>query len=143
MQSSCLMFPRELALRIPFDPTLKFHQDVGWLVDVAHSTANILVFQTTEPLCIYNVKLGAGSVSQEINSDASISRAVDRLSVDGKRVLGDFILTQSLISSRRAGSIRGIVRVTRAGVTLGRPGLPALGYAAVSAIKVVASKFWP
>lgn len=139
-QSSTLIFPRTLAIRVPFDPTLMSHQDVGWLVDVAHAERNLKVFQPVAPLAIFKVTLGTGSVSQTIKYKESIAWAVKRLSPDGKRILGDFILTHTLILSRREHSLLRATSIIESGFLLGRPGIPAIGYAGVTVVKIIASK---
>lgn len=140
IQASCLLFPRSLALETPFDPSLRFHQDVSWLVDVAHEHPDLRVVQSDLPLSIYLVTPGTGSVSQSIKADASVAWALDRLRADGPRVLGDFILTQSLLLARRATSVTGVLRMLRVGLVRGRPGLPALSYALVSLAKVAVAR---
>ncbi len=140
IQASCLLFPRALALTTPFDRSLRFHQDVSWLVDVSHAHPNLVVVQAERPLGSYLVTPGTGSVSQSIRADASVSWALDRLSPDGRRVLGDFILTQSLLLARRAGTPRGVVRILGKGLRVGRPGLPAVTYALVSLAKVLLAR---
>jgi glycosyltransferase involved in cell wall biosynthesis len=140
IQASCLLFPRALALETPFDASLRFHQDVSWLVDVAHAHPELRVVQSDIPLSIYLVTPGTGSVSQSIKADASVAWASDRLSADGPRVLGDFILTQSLLLARRATSVSGVLRMLGIGLVRGRPGLPALFYALISLAKVAGAR---
>ena len=140
VQASCLLFPRELALTTPFDRSLKFHQDVSWLVDVSHAHPDLLVVQAERALGSYLVTPGSGSVSQSIRADASVEWALDRLRPDGRRLLGDFILTQSLLLARREGTPRGVVRILVKGLRLGRPGLPAIAYAVISLAKVIRAR---
>ncbi|MBF4463517.1 MULTISPECIES: glycosyltransferase family 2 protein [unclassified Rathayibacter] len=140
IQASCLLFPRALALTTPFDRSLRFHQDVSWLVDVAHAHPNLTVVQSPDALGVYLVTPGSGSVSQSIKADASVEWALERLAPDGRRVLGDFILTQSLLLARRAGSPRAVLRIMVRGMSVGRPGLPAVAYGCVSLAKVVLAR---
>jgi len=140
MQASMLVFPRALALRVPFDRSLRFHQDISWLIDVAHASPDVVIHQVWEPLSVYEVTLGTGSVSQTIKIDASLDWAKDRLKGDGARVLGDFILTHTLVLALRSGSAAEVVRVAIAGMRVGRPGMPALGYAGATLVKSVLAK---
>jgi glycosyltransferase involved in cell wall biosynthesis len=140
IQASCLLFPTQLALKTPFDRQLKFHQDVSWLVDLSHAHPTLAVVQPAVPLSVYLVTPGTGSVSQSIKADASVDWAIDRLSADGRRVLGDFILTQSLLLARRAGSLSGVLRILITGLRVGRPGGPAVAYALISVVKVALAR---
>ncbi len=122
IQASTLLFPRTLALDVPFDVDLKFHQDVSWLTSVAARHPDLRVFQAWEPLASYYAT--EGSVSKRIAPQGSIAWARRFLS-DDPRLLGDFILTQSLGFARRSGSPGAMVRTLWAGVRLGRPGAAA------------------
>lgn len=140
VQSSCIAFPRDLALAVPFDPSLRFHQDIGWLVDVAHARPGIRLLQAEEPLTVYTVVPSTGSVSQQIRAYESVEWARDRLQVDGSRILGDFILTQSLILAQRSGSLRSVRDVIRAGLRHGNPGWPARVYAGAVVARTATAK---
>lgn len=126
IQASTLMFPRSLALKVPFDESLRFHQDIAWLTSVARTLPKLKVVQVWEPLASYYAT--EGSVSKKIAPEGSIAWAVKNLA-DQPKLLGDFILTQSLGFARRSGSVRSMVRTLIAGMRVGRPGLPAVAYA--------------
>lgn len=134
VQASTLFFPRELALEVPFDPELRFHQDVSWLTSVARSKPDLLVLQQWEPLVKYHAT--EGSVSRRIAPEGSIDWAVRHLD-DDRRLLGDFILTQSLGFARRTGSVRSMVITALTGMRVGRPGLAAIVYAAGATVKQI------
>lgn len=126
IQASTLLFPRSLALEVPFDRSLRFHQDISWLVDVFALHPQIAVVQAWEPLVTYNSTVG--SVSKKIDPTGSISWARKRLKSD-RRTEGDFILTQSLGFARRNGSIRSMFSVIITGLRVSRPSLSAVAYA--------------
>lgn len=125
MQSSCLMFTRALALDVPFDPTLRFHQDIGWLIDVAHQRPDLPTLQSAAALSTYTVSPSTGSVSHRIGPEESIRWAVARLGEEDPRILGDFILTHSIVLAQRAGSVQAARKVISTARTLARPGWPA------------------
>jgi glycosyltransferase involved in cell wall biosynthesis len=137
IQASTLLFPRELANAVQFDGSLKFHQDISWLIDVARSTPDLVVVQTWEPSTFYNAT--AGSVSKRITPQGSAAWAVDRLGEDS-RTLGDFILTQSFGFARRRGSVEEMRETIRVGETAGRPGVPARLYARLAIAKFIAKR---
>lgn len=126
VQASTLIFPRELALEVPFDVNLKFHQDVSWLTSVAAAHPDLTVLQSWEPLASYYAT--EGSVSKRIAPEGSIAWA-RRFLADQPRLLGDFILTQSLGFARRNGSVGSMVRTAVSGIRFGRPGPAAIVYA--------------
>ncbi|MEV7873750.1 glycosyltransferase family 2 protein [Microbacterium sp. NPDC089188] len=132
IQASTLLFPRTLALEVPFDVDLKFHQDVSWLTSVAARHPDLRVFQAWEPLASYYAT--EGSVSKRIAPQGSIAWARRFLS-DDRRLLGDFVLTQSLGFARRTGSPAAMIRTLWAGVRLGRPGAAAVLYAVGATVK--------
>lgn len=132
IQASTLLFPRTLALEVPFDVDLKFHQDVSWLTSVAARYPDLRVFQAWEPLASYYAT--EGSVSKRIAPQGSIAWARRFLS-DDPRLLGDFILTQSLGFARRTGSPTAMIRTLWSGIHLGRPGAAAVLYAVGATIK--------
>jgi glycosyltransferase involved in cell wall biosynthesis len=126
IQASTLLFPRALALRVEFDRTLKFHQDISWLVDVLATYPDVKVIQVWEPLVTYHSTVG--SVSKRIDPAGSIEWARKRLAQD-RRTMGDFILTQSLGFARRGGSTWKMISTIRSGLRFGRPGPSAVVYA--------------
>ncbi|WP_344067646.1 glycosyltransferase family 2 protein [Microbacterium sediminicola] len=128
VQASTLLFPRELAIRIPFDPELRFHQDVDWLLSVDQQTPDLTVVQCEEALTTYNIGGASVSGGAGIDPAASVAWAVRRISED-KRSLGDFILTTSVIYAARRGSLTEVVETIARGVRYGRPGFSAFSYA--------------
>jgi glycosyltransferase involved in cell wall biosynthesis len=132
IQASTLLFPRRFALEVPFDQSLRFHQDVSWLTSVSKLHPNVRVIQAWEPLAGYYAT--EGSVSKQIAPEGSIEWAQQHLG-DDRRLLGDFILTQSLGFARRTGSVRSMIRTARMGLRVGRPGLAAIIYAAGATLK--------
>ncbi|ROQ63873.1 glycosyltransferase involved in cell wall biosynthesis [Rathayibacter sp. PhB152] len=137
IQASTLVFPRALALEVPFDTSLRFHQDISWLVDVYRAHSDITVIQAWAPLAAYHSTVG--SVSKRIDPRASIEWARKRLAAD-PRTMGDFILTQSLGFARRSSSPLRMIQVLGAGVRHGRPGPSAVVYAAGAIAKTAVGR---
>jgi len=134
IQASTLMFPRSMALDVPFDRSLAFHQDISWLIDAYAQFPELRIVQVWEPLTIYNST--DGSVSKRIDPAESVAWATGRLAHD-PRTLGDFILTQSLGFARRSGELSSMLSTINAGVREGRPGLSAVFYSLVATLKTV------
>ncbi|WP_291048109.1 glycosyltransferase [Herbiconiux sp.] len=132
IQASTLLFPRSLAAEVQFDRSLKFHQDISWLVDVVAAHPEVRVLQVWDALVTYHST--EGSVSKKIDPAGSIAWARRRLGSD-RRTLGDFILTQSLGFARRNGSVGSMVRVIATALRYGRPSPSALVYAVAATAK--------
>ncbi|MCU1481327.1 MAG: hypothetical protein JWQ19_2113 [Subtercola sp.] len=128
IQSSTLLFPRDLAIRVPFDAALPFHQDIGWLMDVYGNNPSTRIVQPWMPLMVFHI--AGGSLSRSITVDGSVDWAVKHLGKINNRLVGDFILTQTMNVARQHGSPREAFRVIRLGMSRGRPSGKALVHAA-------------
>ncbi|MGH2905859.1 MAG: glycosyltransferase family 2 protein [Solirubrobacterales bacterium] len=132
VQASTLLFPRALALECPFDPALRFHQDVAWLVLVAERHRGLTPAMTLEPVTRYAI--GGSAVTGKIDPLASIAWGEQHLAALDARTRGDFFLTSPVIFARRQSSPRGALAAFRAAFRNGRPGLPAIAYATASLV---------
>jgi hypothetical protein len=128
LQASGLVFPRELALRVPFRPQLRFHQDVTWLLDVTNRHPDLLLIQSQQPLLRYTV--GSGSVSSTIRSAQSIGWAKEHLGHRSPRAMGDFLATLPVFYARREHSLGSAIGAVVASFRYGRPSRQASAYAA-------------
>ncbi|MBA3841506.1 MAG: glycosyltransferase family 2 protein [Actinobacteria bacterium] len=126
IQASTLLFPRLLGLAIPFDPALRFHQDISWLNDVSTARPGVRLIQVPEPLVRHFIQ--AGSVSKKISAEQSLGWAFEHLSSDG-RTFGDFVLTHSLHAAANSGNILRIIQTAMQAGIHGKPGRPAVLYA--------------
>lgn len=126
IQASTLLFPRKLALKVPFESNLKFHQDVSWLVDLSKIDASINVYQAASPSVIYHI--GSATVSKKITAKQSRAWA-SRLDPEDRRTIGDFILVHSIQGAKNAGSLKEMLTTIIAGMRMGRPSPWALAYA--------------
>jgi glycosyltransferase involved in cell wall biosynthesis len=137
IQSSAMLFPRTLAMEVPFDVTLRFHQDISWVVDVCARYPDIPYVQCWKDLVIKNSV--QASVSKTITPEKSIAWAQGRLSGEG-RILGDFILTQSLFFAKRNESAAEMIRTISSGLRLGSPGLAAIVYSILTTLKALITR---
>jgi len=134
MQSSTLLFPRTLALAVPFESSHRFHQDIKWLLDVSTQRPNLTVLQTAHPTVNYHV--GVGTVSKKITAEQSVDWAITNIGTGDQRTLGDFILTHSLNAASNSANVSRMVGTVFAGLRLGKPGRSAVVYACLLVIKV-------
>jgi hypothetical protein len=130
LQASGLIFPRELALRVPFRPQLRLHQDVTWLLDVTNRHPDLLLIQSQQPLLRYTV--GSGSVSSTIRSGQSIMWAKEHLGHRSPRAMGDFLATLPVFYARREHSPSSAIEAIVAAFRYGRPSRKASVYAAAT-----------
>ncbi|AMB59582.1 glycosyltransferase family 2 protein [Microterricola viridarii] len=126
MQASTLVFPRSLAMDIPFDPALRFHQDVAWLNALSRSSQPPRVFQPESPTVVHHIGNG---VAKSITSAKSIAWARQHLDASDRRTIGDFIAVHSLNAAKNEDSVRRMWETLRTAFTVGRPGPAATIYA--------------
>jgi len=131
--SSTLLFPRSLGLRVPFDPTQRFHQDVSWLLAVDKTTPQLRVFQAPQPLTNYWVG-DTSSVSSVIDPKDSVDWAVRSVPHD-RRALGDFVLTIPVLYAARLGRAGTVLSIAKLGFRYGRPGFTAFAYAILQFVR--------
>lgn len=122
IQSSLMMFSRELALKVPFDVDLKYHQDIDWLLRLSQSNIDFKFIQTKNNTVTYNST--PLSVSKRINSIQSMQWA--RKVFHDKRCLGDFILTQSYNYARDNENFKAELKVLITSLIYSSPGIYAL-----------------
>ena len=119
LRTSTLLFPRSLALRHPWEESLRYHQDSAWLVGLDALRPRVRVHQVPEALAELGV--GRGSVSRGISGDQSLAWARSHLADAAPRTRADFLLTVSYYYACRRGDVRSALRVLRTAVDWGRP----------------------
>jgi glycosyltransferase involved in cell wall biosynthesis len=100
-----LLIDAALARAVPWDESLKRHQDWDWLIRAA-SIDDVQFIQIAEPLCIVTVG-SPGSLSAQSDWRGSLNWARLRLRTD-RRVYADFIAGQVLRYALQARSARGV-----------------------------------
>lgn len=134
VQSSLLLFSKELALKIPFNQTLKFHQDIDWLLRLDQSQINFRYFQSNKVSVVYNST--PLSVSKRITPGGSISWARSVFDSNNKRCLGDFLLTQSLHYARQNGTFSDEINVLFSAIKYGKPGVASIIRACIKLLRI-------
>ena len=132
LPTSTLLFPRDLALSVPWHVDLRFHQDLTWLVEVFLDHPDLQVVQVRRPLALLDDT--PGSVSKSIDIAASLDWASRFLltAAERPREYGDFLLSRYPLRAAAArGDWRLACRITREAVRRGRPGGWALVFAAL------------
>lgn len=103
LATSVLLVPRSLMLEVPFDPTLKKHQDWDWaLRALAHPHTTLLYIP--EPLSIYNMPLGTARISASPDWQASLTWAQQRRHLLTPRAFAAFVTTECLTRATRSGA---------------------------------------
>ncbi|NZC11234.1 glycosyltransferase family 2 protein, partial [Escherichia coli] len=122
IQSSLILFSKDLALSVPFDINLKYHQDIDWLLRVSQSGIDFEFIQSDLiTVTYYSTPL---SVSKKISAVQSLRWSLNNFK--DKRCLGDFILTQSYNYARKNGRVVDELYILYASFVYGKPGIYAL-----------------
>ncbi len=90
-QTSTFFCSRSLYLRIPFDSSLLFFQDIDWLLRISKDQAFRLVV-VNQPLSIYHVPAGRSSITTTLDWQARLRWGSDRRHLLTKRAYSRFIV---------------------------------------------------
>lgn len=141
LQTSTLCFPADLARAVPWDTHAgAIHDEPSWLLAAARAFPDLQVIQLPEVLSTYHVAHASLSRQRADLTDGYIGWGLDHLAGESPRVLGDYLCTSPVSAAVASRSLRGIGRAVRASVRHGRPGLPALAFAALSTVRVLLSR---
>lgn len=142
LQTSTLCFPVDLARAIRWDAHAgAVHDEPTWVLAVARSFPDLRVVQLPDVLSTYDV--GGASVSRHTSldregarTDSYIDWGLRQLSGESARVRGDYLCTSPVSAAVAAGSLRGVRESMVAAFRHGRPGPAAIGFAAMSSLRV-------
>jgi glycosyltransferase involved in cell wall biosynthesis len=138
LQTSTLCFPAELACAVRWDAHAgSVHDEPSWILAVARRFADLRVVQLPDVLSTYHVGHPSASRHTDDQTDRYIDWGLRYLDGESARVRGDYLCSSPVSAAVAAGSLPGIRRAVVAGLRHGRPGAPALGFAALSAVRVV------
>ena len=138
LQTSTLCFPAELARAVRWDAhTDSVHDEPSWVLDVARRFPDLAVIQLPQVLSTYNVANASVSRHTTDTTDRYIDGGLRYLVAESSRVRGDYLCTSPVSAAVAAGSPSGVMRSMSAAFRNGRPGLPAVGFASMSAARVV------
>lgn len=138
LQTSTLCFPIELARAVRWDAHAgAVHDEPSWILAVARRFADLRVVQLPDVLSTYHV--GHPSASRHTNdeTDRYIEWGLRYLDGESARVRGDYLCSSPVSAAVAAGSLPGIRRAVGAGLRHGHPGTSALGFATLSAARVM------
>jgi glycosyltransferase involved in cell wall biosynthesis len=138
LQTSTLCFPTDLARKIRWDAHAgAAHDEPSWLIRVQRAIPDLRVVQLPDVLSTYNV--GDTSVSRDPSdrTDSYIEWGLEYLGTESPRVLGDYLCTSPVSAAVSARSLRGVRHSLQSAFRHGRPGPFAVGYAVLSAARIV------
>ncbi|WP_206491982.1 glycosyltransferase family 2 protein [Rhodococcus sp. KRD162] len=131
LQSSTLCFPRRLAFEVPLNyAPQSIHDEPGWLIELQRKVPDLAIKQVPECFSIYNVSENSVSRRSVDLSEKYIEWGREHLRDATARVRGDYFLFSAVTAAASAQSLRGIRKSVVSGFSEGRPGLPAMVYAA-------------
>ncbi|MEN3748065.1 glycosyltransferase family 2 protein [Sphingomonas sp. HF-S3] len=123
IQSSTLMFPRRMAMLVPFDTLPEVCTDWGWVIATNRATECQIIIGAGHRTH-YDIS-GPGGVSKTNRTRKILAWADHMLSHSSRRVMGDFCATTPMQVTAHFGDVKGALAVLRHAYTKGRPGLPA------------------
>ncbi|WP_415976053.1 glycosyltransferase family 2 protein [Rhodococcus sp. 077-4] len=131
LQSSTLCFPRSLAFEVPLNYAPdSIHDEPGWLIELQQRVPGLVIRHVPQCYSIYNVSENSVSRRSVDVSDKYIEWGREHLGDAPARVRGDYFLFSAVTAAASAQSLRGIRRSVASGFSEGRPGVPAMVYAA-------------
>lgn len=132
LHTSTLLFPKSLAIRVPFDTELKFHQDIDWLIRTMRiERPEFLQIEAATALTGDTI----GSVAKKIPWQGSFEWAVNTLGYD-KRILGDFLFTVTCSYALRDGKCEWFKATTQA-LRISRPSFRALALSSLMILRKI------
>lgn len=138
LQTSTLCFPIELAKAVRWDAHVgAVHDEPSWILAVARRFTDLRIVQLPDVLSAYHVGHPSASRHTHDETDRYIAWGLRYLDGESARVRGDYLCSSPVSAAVAAGSLPGIGRAVGAGLRHGRPGAPALGFAALSAVRVM------
>lgn len=90
-QTSTFFFSRSLYLRVPFDGSLLFFQDIDWILRISQDHTFKLVV-VDQPLSIYHVPADRSSITTNLDWQARLRWGADRRHLLTKRAYSRFIV---------------------------------------------------
>lgn len=137
LQTSTLCFPAELARVVRWDAHVgSVHDEPSWVLSVARTFPDLRVLQLPDVLSVYNVATASVSRHSTDATDDYIGWGLRYLSGESPRVRGDYLCTSPVSAAVAAGSLRGVQHSVAAAFRHGRPGPAAIGFAAMSGLRV-------
>ncbi len=123
LQTSTLLAPRSLLLRVPFAAGLRKHQDWDWLLRVS-AESNVRVVQVPEPLAIFHVEGNRSSVGRLPDWRFSRAWAEERRALFTPRAFAGFLATECAPQAAQCGAaLRERAGLLREVVQQGSPSL--------------------
>lgn len=138
LQTSTLCFPMAVARAVRWDAHAgSVHDEPSWILAVARRFPDLCVIQLPDVLALYHVGHPSASRHTDDQTERYIDWGLHHLRGESARVRGDYLCSSPVSAAVAAGSLPGIGRSVRAALRYGRPGPSALGFAALSAVRVV------
>ena len=138
LQTSTLCFPTDLARKVRWDAHAgAAHDEPSWLIDLQQAVPDLRVIQLPDVLSTYNVTNTSVSRQSSDRTESYIEWGLQYLGTETSRVLGDYLCTSPVSAAVSARSLRGVRRSLQSAFRHGRPGPFAVGYAVLSAMRIV------
>ncbi len=103
LQTSTLLVPRELILRVPFTRGLRKHQDWDWLLRIA-AEPDVSIAMAAEPLVVFHVEGDRSSVGRAADWEFSYRWACENQAYFTPRAFASFVATECAPQAGRSGA---------------------------------------
>jgi glycosyltransferase involved in cell wall biosynthesis len=108
--TSMLLAPKELFVRVPFDPAVKRHQDTDWILR-ATAAGNARLLWVWKPLLLFNLEVNRASVSRSMTAIPSLEWAEENPLLT-KKAYSYFLATQVAPRIKLRGNLKLTLSVT-------------------------------
>lgn len=122
IQSSSLMFPKQMALIIPFNALPEVCTDWGWVIAASRATQSQIIIGAGHRT---HYDISVPGVSRTNRTRQILAWADNMLSDSSRRIMGDFCATTALQVTAHFGDVKGALTVLKHAYGKGRPGIPA------------------
>ena len=120
VQSSTVLAPRDLLLRLPFTDGLPVHQDWDWLLRAARAPGAQLSF-VPEPLAIWHIEEERAGISRQSRWEESLNWIESVRGTITPRAYAAFLLLSVSARAARAHAWRAFLRIPWRAVRFGSP----------------------
>ncbi len=120
-QTSTFLCSRELFLKVPFDASAPFFQDIDWFLRLSQHPGFRLVV-VPEPLTIYHVPFDRQTVTQKTGWRSRLNWGISRRSLLSRRAYARFIVGSCAARAvQESAGVRGFLVLAREMVVHGAP----------------------
>lgn len=137
LHTSTWFFPRSFGMENIFDPNIRFHQDLDWIVCARQNFGSFTVEQSAfaDTVCGET----DGSVAKTISWRGSADWCLDKLGTTSSRIRGDFLVHVSFSRALSANDPKVAFSAFKFAVQNGRPGFYGFSTSLIKLVRLCVS----